>query len=106
MGDAELLLSCQHDVLWLLLCVEGKQHPYARGIILSQLQIAFLKAEHPLVYELYSTNLASFNEEMGEIALSVLARSVIGENACAKVEKLSTNFQLLHEYRHTVSEMT
>lgn len=51
----------------------------------------------------FSTDL--WSEEKGEIALSSLARSVINDGSCSKVDKLNNNFELIHLFRETAKEM-
>lgn len=64
------------------------------------MQTHWLSLHAPGVYALLKESTASFNEEQGEVALSILARSVMGNSSRLNKEKLRENFVLIHEYQN------
>eukprot|EP01114_Cavostelium_apophysatum_P012528 TRINITY_DN2824_c0_g1_i1.p1 TRINITY_DN2824_c0_g1~~TRINITY_DN2824_c0_g1_i1.p1 ORF type:complete len:333 (+),score=37.54 TRINITY_DN2824_c0_g1_i1:1044-2042(+) len=100
----EDISGLQQRILWAISCLEDSPYHYVRALLLHFTQLQFLRDRLPNIFKLIEQTPRSFNEEEGEIALSVLARSVSSDTYKSNVEKLNTNFQLIHVYRQISTE--
>ena len=99
-NDADTILQNESRLLVVLGSLENEQNRlYFRAVLLNRLHREGLRESFPNVYRILIDNIATLNEEQGEIALSVLANSVVSEGDRGKVEKLRQNFQLLNFIR-------
>jgi len=103
-NDWNSIFSMQLKIFWVILSLERSPFLYVRALLLHFSQLEYFKDKLPQIYTVITQNPSSFNEEEGEIALSVLAHSVVTDNFKSKINKLSTNFQLIHLYRQISSE--
>ncbi len=74
-------------------------------MLLHLMQLVHLKEQFPEIYQLICNVSNATNEEEGELALSLLVRSVLNDGSRSKVEKLNNNFELIHLFRETTKEM-
>ena len=75
-----------------------KSREYSRAVIVHLLHIRYLhKSNHP-GYTMMKDNFANFVEEDGEIAFSLLARSILSTSDKSDFHKLNRNFQMISIY--------
>ena len=67
-------------------------------MILEALHLHYLESVRHPCWHMLSSHPASFNEEDGEIALSVLARSIVHSPTKSDIEAVSKRFQLMRLY--------
>lgn len=72
---------------------------YFRAVLLNRIFRQALADKAPNVLAVWQSHVSRFNEEEGEIALSLLASTVVSESDRGKQEKLEQNFQLLDAVR-------
>ena len=93
----ENIHSIQYRLLWIFLSL--KCHPYVYAVLLSLMQQHWLNKHFPQLSQILQESIHSFNEESGEVALSVLARSVLGSSSRLNADKVRENFVLAHKFR-------
>jgi hypothetical protein len=104
----ELILQAQLELLHVIACLEqkrGSAYTYTRCILLFRLQLEYYRVQRPELYRFLVENLASLNEEEGEIALSVLASVTSTNKLRTHAELLSEHFELMHRMRENTADL-
>lgn len=102
-GDYRTIKATQMRLLIILVSLEKSPYHYIRVMLLSRLHLHYLEENLPPVFAFYKDNIRSFNEEDGEISLSLM-QSVSGTNSVRGSHlRLSGYFQLLHRVRETTA---
>lgn len=69
------------------------------------MQNEYLRLAHHPAYRQMITNIRSHNEERGEMSLSLLAHSIVGDPDRGKVDKLDMNYSLMNKCRSLSKKM-
>jgi hypothetical protein len=78
---------------------------YTRAITLQLLVLCYQAQERTCAWRMFENNLSCFNEETGELAFSLLARSVLGDSMKSKFDHLNDLYTLLHTYLTTTNDI-
>ena len=77
----------------------GTSHPYPKMILANLCILAHWKSTDFVGFRMLSSNISLFNEELGEMTFSLLARCVLGDTARTQIEHLNNLYKLLPIYR-------
>ena len=94
--------AMQHLVRLLQVLMATKrpqQHNYGKSIVMQLLLLLSQAKANVPVWQLFKNNMAAFNEEVGELAFSVLARAVLGDAQKSNFNHLNEMYTLIHTYR-------
>ena len=91
--------AAKYRLLLVLALIEGGYQQYVRAISLSLVQMEYLRTRRPEVFAVYREHPAAFNEEQGEIALSVLSRTVRGSAYRSDADHLHRALRHIHMHR-------
>lgn len=80
-------------------------HPYPKIMLLFMLVLRHWRATRFCAYEMMKTNMSMFNEELGELTFSILARSVLGDHTRDDFDHMDRLFRLLKVYRDVKSDV-
>ena len=98
-GDGLLLYKAQASMLRLFAMIrlsnENQLNTYRWCLYLHLLQLQYHKTEHTPIWQLYLSDPSVFNEEKGEIALSVLARNLPHRMMHTGVKQFTSTFHLV-----------
>lgn len=85
------------ELWWHLLVILGifDNRQYVYPMLFSAVQLRWLKYKCPRVYNFIKNNLASFDEERGEVSFAMLRCSVLKDTDLSNVVKLASNYKLL-----------
>ena len=78
---------------------------YVRSVLLHKAQWEILRTKQPAIYQMFVKNIHLFNEEKGEIALSVLARTVLGSGRQSVISELDERMQDIHLQRDNSTDV-
>ena len=102
-NDADRVEQMELGLMVVLASLEAKTETgnplYFRAVLLNRIMRQSLVDKAPDVLAVWRDNVSRFNEEEGEIALSVVASTVVSESDRSKQAKLQQNFQLLPTVR-------
>lgn len=100
LNDGVLAVKHLLRMLHLHLCLDHQSRggAYTQSIIMQLLIVLHQKAHNLPQWLMLKTNLASFNEEAGEITFSQLARCVVGDTQQRKLAHINQIYKLLHIY--------
>jgi hypothetical protein len=73
----------------------GTSHPYPKMILANLCILAHWKQVDFIGYKMLDTNVAIFNEELGEMTFSMLARSVLGDHTDTNIDHVNDLYALL-----------
>jgi hypothetical protein len=100
LNDGNLGCRALLKMLHILIALKAKyEHDYNTSIIMQLLIVLYQKKQQTVSWQMLKDNLSVFNEEVGEMAFSVLARCVLGDGLKNKFEHLNDMYTLLHTYR-------
>ena len=74
-------------------------HPYPKIMLLYMLVLQHWRQSKYCGYAMMKSNMAMFNEELGELTFSILARSVLADHTRDDFEHMDRLFRLLRVYR-------
>ena len=77
----------------------GNSHPYPKMILANLCILAHWKSTDFVGFRMLSSNISLFNEELGEMTFSILARCVLGDTARSQIEHMNDLYKLLPIYR-------
>ena len=77
----------------------GRSHPYPKMILANLCILAHWKSSDFVGFRMLSSNISLFNEEMGEMTFSILARCVLGDTARTHIDHMNDLYKLLPIYR-------
>ena len=99
-------LVTKHLALLLRLNLMFKQkNAYSRCMFFHML-LLFHQRKHKLPsWQMYTKSASVFNEEVGEISLSVLGRAVLGDTLQSDFEHMSKIYLLQHQYRAVTKDI-
>lgn len=83
----------------------GRGHPYPKVMIAFMLVLQHWRATKYCGYQMMKTNMGIYNEELGELTFSILARSVLGDHTKDDFEHMCSLFRLLRVYRDVKSDV-
>jgi hypothetical protein len=84
-------------------CTRG--HPYPKVMLSFMLVLQHWRDTNYCGYEMMKTNMSIFNEELGELTFSILARSTLGDHTKDSFEHMDKLFKLLRVYRDVKSDV-
>ena len=94
------LLVTRHLALLLRLNLMFKQkNAYSRSMFFHMLLLCHQRQHNLPSWQMYTKSASVFNEEVGEISLSVLGRAVLGDTLQSDFELMSKLYLLQHHYR-------
>lgn len=97
LDDFDLLLDVTFQLLLLLASLNCGE--YVRCLV-AQLNSLLCHRHHNTdVWKMYKSNVAAFNEEVGEMSFSILARCTLGDTQRHKFKHLCEMYSLIHVYR-------
>jgi hypothetical protein len=96
MDNGVLVRMYMVRVLWLFIKIGGRQcSEYIRGMLCHLNMLHHLKTvKHP-IWTMWKTNVSVFNEEAGELSLSVLARLTSSTPSQSSLSQLNNKFRLI-----------
>ena len=74
---------------------KGTSHPYPKMILANLCILAHWKDVDFIGYKMLDTNVAIFNEELGEMSFSMLARCVLGDHTDTNIDHVNDLYALL-----------
>ena len=80
-------------------------HPYPKIMISFMLVLQHWRSTKYCGYEMMKTNMSMFNEELGELTFSILARSVLADHTKDDFSHMDRLFRLLRVYRDVKSDV-
>ena len=80
-------------------------HPYPKIMILFLLVLQHWRTSKYCGYEMMRSNMSMFNEELGELTFSILARSVLADHTRDDFVHMDRLFRLLRVYRDVKSDV-
>jgi hypothetical protein len=105
LGDGALILTCMVRLLKVFLCLhnETRQSEYITGVV-TQMRIfaSWIESNgkspdvHPILQQ-WLMEPSVFNEEAGEISLSVMSRGMSAVGSCSDINTYQTEFQAMHD---------
>jgi len=106
MDSGELILhgQCMLLKVFLLIDCEGSRE-YQKALVCSITQWVLFKEQGHPCWQMFKNNASCFNEESGEISLSILARSISAGGAKVDLEQVRTIFCLLKSKVQLASDM-
>lgn len=93
-------MALLHRMAWFFIGFEA--HQYLQSVLLNELHMRYLHVNNVPVYTDMVNNIRTHNEERGEMSLSLLAFSVLGDTDKSTFEKLDTNYTILNYCRNLV----
>jgi hypothetical protein len=114
LGDGTLILKCMVRLLKVFLCLHqhssGKQAEYVTVVTAQMLIFAsWIEANteadpHPLLTQ-FLTEPSVFNEEAGEISLSVMSRGMSSRGSCSDRGAYQKEFRAMHDRMKTARDL-
>lgn len=80
-------------------------HPYPKIMIAFLLILQYWRASNFCGYEMMKSHMSMFNEELGELTFSILARSVLSDHTRDDFIHMDRLFRLLRVYRDVKSDV-
>jgi hypothetical protein len=100
------LLVTKHFALILRLNLMFHQKNAYQGAMVMHLLILLYQRKHNLpTWQMYTMSASVFNEEVGEISLSVLGRVTLGDTLKSDFEYMSKMYSLQHQYRAVADDV-
>ena len=100
------LLVTKHLALLLRINLMFKQkNAYCRSMFMHMLLLIYQSKHNLPAWQMYAKSASVFNEEVGEISLSVLSRVVLGDTLKSDFEHMSKLYLLQHQYRAVANDI-
>ena len=100
------VLVTKHLALLLRVNLMFKQkNAYCRSMFMHMLLLLYQGRRRLPAWQMYEKSASVFNEEVGEISLSVLSRVVLGDTLQSDFEHMSKLYLLQHHYRAVAKEI-
>ena len=80
-------------------------HPYPKIMLTFMLVLRYWRVSNFCAYHMMKNNMAMFNEELGELTFSILARSVLADHTRDDFDHMDRLFRLLRVYRDVKSDV-
>ena len=80
-------------------------HPYPKVMLLFMLVLRYWRDTNFCAAQMMRNNMSLFNEELGELTFSILARSVLADHTRDDFEHMDRLFRLLRVYRDVKSDV-
>lgn len=80
-------------------------HPYPKIMLAFLLVLQYWRETNYCAYEMMKSNMSMFNEELGELTFSILARSVLSDHTKDDFAHMDRLFRLLRVYRDVKSDV-
>ena len=80
-------------------------HPYPKVMLLYMLVLRYWRSTNFCAAQMMRNNMSLFNEELGELTFSILARSVLADHTRDDFEHMDRLFRLLRVYRDVKSDV-
>ena len=78
---------------------------YAECVAMHMNTLSYVKHHNTPAWQMMVNHFGCFNEELGEISLSVLSRAMLGDNHKHKIEHITEMYRLTPLYRAVCSDM-
>ena len=100
------VLVTKHLALLLRINLMFKQkNAYCRSMFMHMLLLLYQNKHKLPAWQMYEKSASVFNEEVGEISLSVLSRVVLGDTLKSDFDHMSRLYLLQHHYRAVAKEI-
>ena len=80
-------------------------HPYPKIMLSFMLVLRYWRVSKFCAYQMMKNNMGMFNEELGELTFSILARSVLADHTRDDFDHMDKLFRLLRVYRDVKSDV-
>ena len=80
-------------------------HPYPKIMLSFMLVLRYWRVSNFCAYQMMKNNMGMFNEELGELTFSILARSVLADHTRDDFDHMDKLFRLLRVYRDVKSDV-
>lgn len=101
-NDSESVLTLLRRMIWIFMGFDA--HQYLQCLLLNELHLQYLIATGNPSYIQFINHPRSHNEERGEMSLSLMSLSVLGDTDKCTVQKLDTHYSIMNFCRSLIKD--